>query len=231
MTVAQPASSRFGRLRRVAAVQATRTLPLGAFVAVMPALHSFACGLALVLYAVWAGAESFLEDPNTNRQAAGSGADRGTRQLILGAHLLALISPFIEHVVRPTIYPVGWTATGSLLFVSGASLRLAAVLALGPFFTAHVHTTAAQTICRRGLYGIVRHPSYIGLFILNLSIGIMLYAPCSVVVAVLTSCVAIRARVNVEEVTLAAVFREQYVDYQRSTPQYWPGLGGSRHHG
>jgi|HubBroStandDraft_6_1064221.scaffolds.fasta_scaffold177677_2 protein-S-isoprenylcysteine O-methyltransferase Ste14 len=227
MTVPQPTSTLGRRLRRVAVVETTRTLPLGAFIAVMPALHDFACGLVLGLYAIWAAAESFVEDPNTNRQAVDSVDDRGTRRLILGAHLLALFVPFVEHVFWSTTYPVAWTAAGSLLFVVGASLRLAAVFALGPFFTAHVRTTPTQTICRRGLYGIVRHPSYTGLFILNLSISIMLCAPYSILAVALTSGLAICARVNVEEATLAAAFQEQYLDYQRSTPRYWPRFAGS----
>jgi protein-S-isoprenylcysteine O-methyltransferase Ste14 len=60
---------------------------------------------------------------------------------------------------------------GVLLYASGGVLRLAPVFILGRRFSGLVAIQPGHRLVTTGLYGIVRHPSYLGLFVLMLGWG------------------------------------------------------------
>jgi protein-S-isoprenylcysteine O-methyltransferase Ste14 len=211
-----------GRIRRVLTVLGTRVLPLVVVAVVVPALHAPAVAAMLLLYSAWTAGEAWIEDPITNREARSSEDDRGTRVMVLGAHLLSVGAPFAEQTIFPSAVAPAWMAAGALIIVFGAALRLAAVVALGPYFTAHIQTKPDQTICRQGPYRYVRHPSYVGLFLINVGMSVILAAPVSAVIAALASCAAIARRVAVEEKRLSGVLGAEYDAYRNLVPRYCP---------
>ena len=128
-------SDRIGRLRRVATVLSTRALPLTVVVVAVPALHSSATAVVVVLYSAWSASEAWLEHPGANREAKASRDDRGTRSIVLGVHLLCIALPLPggERSI-PVISPsLAWIGAGGLMFSAGAALRIAAVTVLGPY--------------------------------------------------------------------------------------------------
>ena len=57
---------------------------------------------------------------------------------------------------------------GVLLYSVGGVLRLAPVFVLGRRFSGLVAIQPEHRLVTDGLYGVIRHPSYLGLFILTL---------------------------------------------------------------
>ena len=215
-------SDRIGRLRRVATVLSTRALPLTVVVVAVPALHSSATAVVVVLYSAWSASEAWLEHPGANREAKASRDDRGTRSIVLGVHLLCIALPLLERTIVPVSPSLAWIGAGGLMFSAGAALRIAAVTVLGPYFTAHVQTKADQTICRYGPYRFMRHPSYVGLFLINVGVSLVLAAPLSAIAAAIATYASIARRVAVEEETLITAFGPSYRAYQRIVPRYLP---------
>jgi protein-S-isoprenylcysteine O-methyltransferase Ste14 len=67
-----------------------------------------------------------------------------------------------------------------------------------------------------GLYGVIRHPSYLGLFVLMLGWGLTFRSGVGVVVAVL-SLVVVLARIGSEERLLSETFGTEYEAYRSRT--------------
>jgi protein-S-isoprenylcysteine O-methyltransferase Ste14 len=67
-----------------------------------------------------------------------------------------------------------------------------------------------------GLYGIIRHPSYLGLFVLMLGWGLAFRSGVGVIIAVL-SLLVVLARINSEERLLSESFGAEYEAYQSRT--------------
>jgi isoprenylcysteine carboxyl methyltransferase (ICMT) family protein YpbQ len=51
---------------------------------------------------------------------------------------------------------------GTLLMVSGISLRIQAIKTLGPMWTHHISIVVGHTLVRRGIYRCLKHPAYVG---------------------------------------------------------------------
>ncbi len=58
------------------------------------------------------------------------------------------------------------------LLIAGLAIRWTAILSLGKAFSSNVAIRNAQTIYRDGLYRYLRHPSYTGLLLAFLAIGL-----------------------------------------------------------
>jgi protein-S-isoprenylcysteine O-methyltransferase Ste14 len=93
----------------------------------------------------------------------------------------------------------------------------------GEIFIA-VATRATQTIVRRGLYSVVRHPSYLGMEIIFLAVGIHARNWICLAVCIVPTTLAVLWRIHVEEIALRAFFGDAYTDYSRTTKRLVPGI-------
>ncbi len=82
----------------------------------------------------------------------------------------------------------------------------------------------AQQITRTGLYRFVRHPSYLGLLLVFLAIGLHSRNWISFAVVLVPTIAALLYRIHVEETALAEAFGEEYVAYSKATKRLVPGV-------
>jgi protein-S-isoprenylcysteine O-methyltransferase Ste14 len=101
---------------------------------------------------------------------------------------------------------------------------MTAILTLGRSFTANVATHAAQSLQRSGLYSIVRHPSYLGMEIIFLAVGIHSRNWICLAVCVIPPTLAVLYRIHVEEIALRGLFGDEYIAYSRTVKKLIPGL-------
>jgi protein-S-isoprenylcysteine O-methyltransferase Ste14 len=105
---------------------------------------------------------------------------------------------------------------GFVLYTAGGILRLAPVFVLGRRFSGLVAIQPEHRLVTSGLYGAIRHPSYLGLFILMLGWGVAFRSGLGVVIAVL-SLVVVLARIHAEERLLSESFGAEYDAYRART--------------
>ena len=118
-----------------------------------------------------------------------------------------------------------WLKTASVAaLVAGLAVRWTAVFTLGKSFSANVAIRESQKMIRSGLYRMVRHPSYLGLLIVFVAIGIHSRNWASFVVAIVPPTAALIYRIQVEEAVLREAFGEQYAQYSRVTKRLVPGV-------
>ena len=112
---------------------------------------------------------------------------------------------------------------GFSLYVSGGALRIAPVFVLGRRFSGLVAIQPGHELVTDGIYGRVRHPSYLGLIIMGLGWALTFRSGVGVVLAGLVI-PPLLARIRSEETLLRSQFGEEYDSYRRRTARLIPGI-------
>jgi protein-S-isoprenylcysteine O-methyltransferase Ste14 len=113
---------------------------------------------------------------------------------------------------------------GVAVVLTGSVVRLWAITTLGRWFTYDVRVTEGQPVVRTGPYRWVRHPSYTGVLLVLLGIGLTLGNWLSVVLIVVLPTVGLVRRIRVEEAALLGTIGEPYAHYAAGRPRLFPGL-------
>src|SRR4029453_12258605 len=117
---------------------------------------------------------------------------------------------------------------GLVLMATGIYIRQWAIFTLGRFFTADVRVHPQQTVVERGPYRWVRHPSYSGLIIFLLGLGLALTNWMSLLVLVAVPTAGLVIRIRSEERALLAGLGEPYRRYAAVHQRLFPGVWGRR---
>jgi len=113
---------------------------------------------------------------------------------------------------------------GVVVMLVGLAIRWAAIFTLGKSFSSNVAIQDSQQITRAGLYRLVRHPSYLGLLLVFLAVGLHSRNWVSFAVVLVPTIAALLYRILVEEAALAETFGEEYVAYSKETKRLVPGV-------
>jgi protein-S-isoprenylcysteine O-methyltransferase Ste14 len=113
---------------------------------------------------------------------------------------------------------------GIVVMVTGSAVRLWAITTLGRWFTYDVRVTEGQPVVQTGPYRWVRHPSYTGVLLVLLGIGLTLGNWLSVVLIVVLPTVGLVRRIRVEEDALLGTIGEPYERCAAAKPRLFPGL-------
>ena len=112
---------------------------------------------------------------------------------------------------------------GLAVFVVGCTLRIAPVFVLGRRFSGLVAIQEGHELVTRGLYRVIRHPSYLGLLLGLFGWALVFRSTIGVLVSLLLLPPLI-ARMNSEEALLESEFGSQYAEYRRRTWRLLPFL-------
>lgn len=176
---------------------------------------------------VWVMGEVLIALFTTTREGAGKIQDRGT-QIILW---VVIIGSFKIDEWLHKIFPVdmpgsyGWLRPAAFgILLVGLGIRVVAIVTLGRAFSANVATRTGQKLQRRGLYNLVRHPSYLGLELILWALALHARTWACFAVVLVPPTLAVLYRIHVEETALRRAFGADYEDYSRSTKRLIPGV-------
>ena len=110
------------------------------------------------------------------------------------------------------------------LLLGGLALRWTAILTLGRFFTVDVAIHAGHVVIHTGLYRFVRHPSYTGLLVAFLGLGVFFTNWLSILGLLTPITLAVLNRVVKEERALLTSLGAEYAAYCARTKRFIPGL-------
>jgi len=111
---------------------------------------------------------------------------------------------------------------GIFLIVIGVLVRQWAILVLGRYFTVTVGVQKDQKVVDNGPYRFIRHPSYLGLFLIILGIGLALHSWVGILVLLVLNGLAFGYRIHVEEKALVAELGDDYIQYMKRTKRIIP---------
>ena len=154
--------------------------------------------------------------------------DQGTGAQIIWSIYLVQLAATLEATYLRYPQSIAWDAVAYIALIGcliGLSIRTWAIVTLGDLFTMHISIEKDHTIVNKGPYALVRHPSYLGAFILYLSAAVFLHAWYAAFVALtLLLPSAFLRRIHFEEKRLLDEFGEDYEAYRRRTYKIIPFL-------
>jgi protein-S-isoprenylcysteine O-methyltransferase Ste14 len=161
-----------------------------------------------------------------NRQ--GSRSDRGSFALLYIAITTAIAAAFVlaGSVHGAAIRFARWPffVAGVVLMAAGIGFRQWAVAVLGRFFTTDVRVHRDQLVVETGPYRWVRHPSYTGLLMTLVGVGLALGNWASLAVLVVVPAAGLVVRIRVEERVLLDGLGEPYRRYAEGRARLIPGV-------
>jgi protein-S-isoprenylcysteine O-methyltransferase Ste14 len=184
--------------------------------------HPARVGLVIV-YFMLVGAALFTRG-NLN---PGEREDRGNRWVLIAFGLLGLLLGYLPAYTDRVGFwtldgdPVRWL--GVALFAAGGALRLWPVFVLGRRFSGLVAIQHGHKLVTSGIYGSIRHPSYLGLLVNSLGWALAFRSGVGVLLAALMI-LPLVARIQAEEALLRSEFGSEYDAYCRRTARLIPGL-------
>ena len=158
----------------------------------------------------------------------GSREDRASFVLLYLIVGTGIVGPFVlaANVRAAAIEFARWPifVLGVALMASGVVIRAWAVVLLGRFFTNDVRVHPAQTVVDTGPYRWVRHPSYSGLILILIGLGLALGNWAALAIAVVLPTAALVNRIRVEERALLDGLGEPYRRFATSRARLLPGV-------
>jgi protein-S-isoprenylcysteine O-methyltransferase Ste14 len=112
---------------------------------------------------------------------------------------------------------------GVLLFAAGGALRIWPVFVLDRRFSGLVAIQPGHSLVTSGVYGVIRHPSYLGLLVKSLGWALAFRSVIGILLTAFTI-PSLLARIRAEETLLKAQFGNEYEVYRTRTLRLIPWL-------
>lgn len=191
----------------------------------------FATGLGLVVfdtvYSIWIITELFgaVLIPRLRQR----GPTRVKRDR--GSGIFVIITVFLSISIALAF---GYNGVGMLsdwayylgisLMLFGIVVRQWAIAVLGRFFSLTVRVAEDHKVIDKGPYRLIRHPSYTGVLITFIGLGLAVQSAGALFVLLALYAISFGYRMTVEERTLLAELGEDYGDYMKRTKRVIPFL-------
>ena len=159
--------------------------------------------------------------------SSGEREDRGNRWVLVAFGVLGLAAGYLPaYTDRIDFWTIDGDAMrwlGVALFAAGGALRIAPVFVLGRRFSGLVAIQPGHTLVTDGIYGTIRHPSYLGMLVNALGWALAFRSGVGVLLAALLL-LPVLARINAEERLLRSQFGAEYDAYRSRTSRLIPGV-------
>jgi protein-S-isoprenylcysteine O-methyltransferase Ste14 len=184
--------------------------------------HPPLIALAIALFAL--SGVALFADGNVS---PGVREDRGNRWVLVAFAVFGLLDGYLPAYADRKGF---WTIDGDTIrwigvvrFAAGGALRLWPVFVLGRRFSGLVAIQPGHMLVTSGVYGVIRHPSYLGLLVNSLGWGLAFRSGLGVLLTALLI-LPLLARIRAEEWLLRTQFGDEYGAYCARTSRLVPGL-------
>jgi protein-S-isoprenylcysteine O-methyltransferase Ste14 len=165
---------------------------------------------------------------NVRREGATTIAGVGGRIVALAC----LIATAVVVNLAPHVFPAAAIRPGAVAFTVGMVVLLAGLVlrgwsfkTLGQYFTHTVMVSSDQPVIATGPYRVLRHPSYAGVILAGLGVGLASANWAGLAGLMLLSVTCLLWRIHIEESALMATLGDRYRAYaaqhKRLVPLVW----------
>jgi protein-S-isoprenylcysteine O-methyltransferase Ste14 len=188
-----------------------------AFFSHSPLIALAITGLVLAVVALFSG----------GNLSPGVREDRTNRWVLIIFGLIGLLSAYLPAYTDRKEF---WTVDGEsirwlgvVFFAAGGALRIWPIFVLGYRFSGLVAIQPGHTLVTTGVYGIIRHPSYLGLLVNSSGWALAFRSGVGLLLTALLI-PPLLARIGAEETLLRTQFGGEYDAYCSRTARLIPGL-------
>jgi protein-S-isoprenylcysteine O-methyltransferase Ste14 len=168
----------------------------------IPGLNSFESTIFLLAIILWIISEYVGASiiPTLRRHGTKiKENDKGSRLLLSVGLYISVIIAFYFAFRNIAILPTWTFYIGLILMVFGIIIRQWSIALLGRFFSVNVGIQKGQKVVKKGPYKLVRHPSYTGLLLTVIGIGLGLQSLGAVIIMILGFSFTFGYRIHIEE--------------------------------
>jgi protein-S-isoprenylcysteine O-methyltransferase Ste14 len=180
--------------------------------------------LALVVISLLMFVVAYFAGGNVSR---GVREDRDNRWVLTAFVLITLLLAWVPaYTDRREIWAIDGETTrwiGLVIFTIGGVFRLWPVFVLGNRFSGLVAIQPGHTLVTTGIYGVIRHPSYLGLILNTLGWALAFRSGAGVLLTVIIM-IPLIARIRSEERLLRSQFGDEYAAFCAHTSRLIPGV-------
>lgn len=115
-----------------------------------------------------------------------------------------------------------------LLYISfftypvGLALRYISIIYLGKYFTRDVEVSKDQVLVSKGPYKVLRHPLYLGLYLLTISVPLFFSNWLMTIVSMLIMFMILNVRMRIEESLMEETIGNTYTDWKKKRYRFIP---------
>ena len=154
--------------------------------------------------------------------AIGSEHDKGSLLFILISVFISIIIIFVLAYLGIGRLPTFVSYIGIVFVILGFGLRQWSIITLGNFFTPVVVIQKNQKLVQNGPYKYIRHPSFTGLFLEIVGVGLFLSNWLAIIVILILLFSSLIYRISIEEKVLVKAFGKNYISYKNRTKKLIP---------
>jgi protein-S-isoprenylcysteine O-methyltransferase Ste14 len=220
-------ATKMGPIARVALVIGSTAVYFGLAILGWGGVAAFFSHPALVALAAATGAMVVVAYIAGGNVSPGVREDRSNRWVVGAFAVIGLLDGFFPAYTDRIGF---WTIDGETirwlgiaLYVVGGALRLWPVFVLGHRFSGLVAIQPGHELVTEGIYGVIRHPSYLGLLVNSLGWGLAFRSGVGVLLMVVLVPLLVQ-RIRAEGALLRAHFGDEYEAYRRRTSRLIPGV-------
>ncbi len=126
------------------------------------------------------------------------------------------------------LVPIEWRSlfeiVGLIIYTLGIMLRYLGSIALGEQFTRNISVDRHQPLISHSVYRSMRHPLYVGLFLLVIAVPIYLGNGLMIVVAGSLMYRVLHHRIQLEEAKMEELLGERYREWKAERGKFFPIL-------
>src|SRR5499425_1324432 len=157
----------------------------------------------------------------------GEREDKGNRWVLAAFGVIGILLAYLPaYTDRKDFWTLDGDAIrwlGVILSAAGGALRIWPVFVLGHRFSGLVAIQPGHTLVTSGIYGVIRHPSYLGLLVNSLGWALAFRSGVGVLLTVLLI-PPLLSRISAEENLLRDHFGDEYNAYRSHTWRLIPGI-------
>ena len=148
--------------------------------------------------------------------------DKYSNLLLRVTLYVSIVIAILLSVNNIFMLPAWFFYPGAILMATGILVRQWSIFTLGRYFTLTINVQKNQKVVDYGPYRFIRHPSYLGMSITVIGIGIALQSLGGILAIIVLYGLAVGYRIRVEEKFLVSELGEDYVQYMKRTKRLIP---------
>jgi len=121
--------------------------------------------------------------------------------------------------------PNQWMMMLSMItYPLGLLLRYVSIIYLGKHFTRDVEVSKTQELVSKGPYRLLRHPLYLGLFLLTISVPLFFQNWLMIIISSISIFLILNQRMQIEEKLMKDVIGENYIAWKQKRYRFIPWI-------
>ena len=150
--------------------------------------------------------------------------ERSSGRLISMSVVVSFIVAYFLALSGITLMPSWVFYLSIIIMILGIIVRQWSIAVLGRFFSPTIGVQEGQKVVETGPYRLVRHPSYTGVLLILVGVGLAFQSLAAILVILLMFSIAYGHRINEEEEVLVSELGEEYVKYMKRTKRLIPHI-------